>query len=148
MFREASIYALRELSDEERAGYGLRVLTMRKWPRGVRHSDIDLWMASAGPSPELLYALHMGSLGWDDFLARYRAEQMEQRSCQVVSYEGGKRAKQVYPCRSIDHLRGLEQQHGVVTVLCWENGPACHRYTLKEMLEGFSGEPHEREVPA
>lgn len=140
MIREASVYTLKKLSPAEQQPYGLRVLTMRRWPRGVRRSDIDLWMASAGPSLELLSALHLRSLSWDDFLARYRAEQLGQRSCRVVTYEGGKRAEQGYPCRSIDHLRRLEQQHGVITVLCWENGPTCHRYTLVELLQEWSAQ--------
>jgi hypothetical protein len=59
MFREASVYALKRLSQEERAVYGLRVLTMHKWPRGVRRSDIDVWMPGAGPSIELLTAYHI-----------------------------------------------------------------------------------------
>ncbi len=135
MIREASIYALKKLSNEERTAYGLRVLTMRKWPRGVRRSDIDLWMPSAGPSIELLMAYHMRSIVWEEFLALYRAEQQNQRTCRVVTYgEGGQPKQDDYPYRSLDRLRLLEQQHGTITVLCWETGPLCHRYTLMELL--------------
>ncbi len=131
MFREASVYALKRLSEEERKPYGLRVLTMRKWPRGVRCSDIDVWMPSAGPSIELLTAFHMRSIVWEEFLTLYQVEQQNQRTCCVMTYAGG----QVdYPYRSLDHLKLLEQQYGTVTILCWENGPLCHRYTLMELL--------------
>jgi uncharacterized protein YeaO (DUF488 family) len=135
MIREASIYALKKLSEEERKPYGLRVLTMRKWPRAVRRSDIDRWMPSAGPSIELLMAFHMRSIVWEEFLALYQVEQQNQRTCHIVTYgECGQPKQDDYPCRSLDHLKLLEQRHGTITVLCWENGPLCHRYSLMELL--------------
>jgi len=135
MIREASVYALKKLSEEERRPYGLRVLTMRKWPRGVRSGDIDVWMPSAGPSIELLTAYHMRSIVWEEFLALYQAEQRNQQACRVVTYSADGQPKQTdYPYRSLDHLKLLEQQHGTITVLCWEEGPLCHRYTLMELL--------------
>jgi uncharacterized protein YeaO (DUF488 family) len=137
MFREASVYALKRLSQEERAVYGLRVLTMRKWPRGVRRSDIDVWMPSAGPSIELLAAYHMRSIVWEEFLTLYQADQQSQSTCRVVTYEGGQPRQEDFPCRSLDHLKLLERQYGTITVLCWENGPLCHRYTLMELLQGL-----------
>ena len=137
MFREASVYALKRLSQEERAVYGLRVLTMRKWPRGVRRSDIDVWMPSAGPSIELLTAYHMRSIVWEEFLTLYRAEQQNRHTCRVVTYMDGQPKQEDYPYRSLDRLKLLEQQHGIITVLCWENGLLCHRYTLMELLQGL-----------
>jgi len=138
MIREVSIYALVKLSEEERALYGLRVLTMRRWPRGVRRSDIDVWMPSAGPSVELLLTFHMRSIVWEEFLSLYQAEQKNQRACHIVTYaEGGQPKHADYPYRSLDHLKLLEQRHGTITVLCWENGPLCHRYTLRELLQGL-----------
>lgn len=136
MIREASIYTLIKLSEEERTPYGLRVLTMRKWPRGVRRGDIDVWMPSAGPSLELLLAFHMRSIVWEEFLSLYQEEQQNQQGCHIVTYaEGGRPIHVEYPYRSLDHLKLLEQQHGTITVLCWENGPLCHRYTLRELVQ-------------
>lgn len=136
MIREASIYTVKKLSEEERAPYGLRILTMRKWPRGVRRSDIDVWMPSAGPSVELLLAFHMRSIVWEEFLSLYQSEQQHQQTCHVVTYaEGSQPLHTDYPYRSLDHLKLLEQQHGSITILCWENGPLCHRYTLRELVQ-------------
>ncbi len=135
MIREASIYVLKKLSEEERKPYGLRVLTMRKWPRDARRSDIDVWMPSAGPSIELLMAYHLRSIVWEEFLALYQVEQHRQRTCRIVTYgEWGQPKQEDYPYRSLDHLKLLEQRHGTVTVLCWENSLLCHRYTLMELL--------------
>ena len=143
MFREASVYALKKLSAEERKPYGLRVLTMRKWPRGVRRSDIDMWMPSAGPSIERLTAYHMRSIVWEEFLTLYRLDQQSQSTCHVVTYANGQPKQEDYPYRSLDHLKLLEQQHGTITVLCWENGLLCHRYSLVELLQDWSVHDHE-----
>lgn len=138
MIREASIYTLKKLSEEERKPYGLRVLTMRKWPRGVRRDNIDVWVPSAGPTIELLTAYHTRSIVWEEFLTLYRLDQQSQRTCRVVTYEGGQPRQEDFPYRSLDHLKLLERQYGTVTVLCWENGPLCHRYTLVELLQECS----------
>lgn len=135
MIREASIYTLVKLSEEERKPYGLRVLTMRKWPRGIRRSDIDVWMPSAGPTIELLTAYHIRSIVWEEFLTRYRLEQQRQNACRTVTYMAGQPKQEIFPRGSIDHLKLLEKQYGTVTILCWENGPLCHRYTLVELLQ-------------
>ena len=138
MIWESSVYAFKKLSEEERKPYGVRVLTMRKWPRGVRRSDIDVWVPSAGPSIALLTAYHMRSIVWEEFLALYRLEQQRQSTCHIVTYNESGQPKHIdYPYRSLDHLKMLEQQHGTVTVLCWENGPLCHRYSLMELLQGW-----------
>jgi uncharacterized protein YeaO (DUF488 family) len=136
MIREASIYALKKLSEEERAPYGLLILTMRKWPRGVRRSDIDVWLPSAGPSIELLLTFHTRSIVWEEFLSLYQAEQQNQQSCHVVTYtQDGQPLHADYPHRSLDHLKLLAQQHGTITILCWEAGTLCHRYTLRELVQ-------------
>ncbi len=134
MIQEASVYALKKLPAEQREAYGVRVLTMRKWPRGIRRQDIDLWMPSAAPSLALLAALHLGRVTWEDFLALYCLEQECQQTCHIVSYEGGQPRHQDYPKRSIDSLRSLEELHGTLTLLCWESHQRCHRYTLKALV--------------
>jgi len=140
MIREACIYALKRLPEEEQRPYGIRVLTMRRWPRGVRRKDIDLWVPSAGPSVELLAALHTGQMTWDLFLARYAQEQERQRRCHVITYEQGGPLPRDYTCSSLDHLSRLECERGIVTVLCWEPNARCHRFLLKSLLEQPSAE--------
>jgi uncharacterized protein YeaO (DUF488 family) len=113
-FAHASIY------EPEPEDAGLRVLIMRIWPRGVRKERIDVWMKDASPSRELLNAYHHEGLAWTDFERRYRAEIRQDRP------------------QVLDELRSLEQQHGKVTLFCFERIPPeehCHRLTLLKMLE-------------
>jgi uncharacterized protein YeaO (DUF488 family) len=136
MIKEACVYALKRLSPEERAAYGLRILIMRRWPRGVARSDVDLWIPSAAPSEELLAAHRAGKMPWQDFTIAYRACQIMAQTCRVFAYLGqGKPTVQVYACRALDHLHELERVQGSVTLLCWEAEEPCHRFTLKELLE-------------
>lgn len=135
MFREASVYALRKLGPEQKAAYGLRVLTMRWWPRGISRQEVDMWIPSAAPSVQTLQAYREGRLSWPQFIEAYQAEQRGQALCQVISYLGGVPQQVRFPSRAIDHLRSLEQRYGTVTVLCWEQGKWCHRHVLKAMLE-------------
>jgi uncharacterized protein YeaO (DUF488 family) len=51
-----------------------RLLVMRRWPRGVAKDSVDQWERDLGPSDELLDAYHGGTLDWDEFARRYRAE--------------------------------------------------------------------------
>ena len=114
MFKHASIY------DKDVAQpRGLRVLIMRRWPRGVRKDRVDVWLKDAAPSPNLLDEYHHGALPWDEFRARYREEILSERPA------------------VLDELRRLEQQHGDVTLLCFERIPPeehCHRLVLLELL--------------
>jgi len=140
MIREASIYALKKLPEEEQRSYGIRVLTMRRWPRGVGQKDIDLWMPSAGPSEELLAAVQACIISWDVFLAQYRQEQQHQFAYVVRSYGDGYTEKLTSTGRSIDYLRRLEQQQGVITVCCWERDVLCHRFTLVQLIEELAAQ--------
>lgn len=129
---------LKRLADAEQKAYGLRVLTMRRWPRGVRRSDIDIWIPSAGPSVELLLALHAGDLLWEQFLARYLEEQERQERCQVISYERGIPQPISYEKRSLDILMQLADERGTMTLLCWEQGTQCHRFALAKRLAALA----------
>src|ERR1700738_1104553 len=116
MIKHASIYE----SKERAAGDGLRVLVMRHWPRGVRKERIDLWLKDAGPSRDLLREYTHAGLPWQTFEARYRREMQEERPA------------------VLEHLRRLEQEHGVVTLLCHERippGEHCHREVLADLLQ-------------
>lgn len=119
-FKHASVY------DPTSAEPELRVLITRQWPRGVRKERVDVWLKDASPSRELLDAYHHRGLPWPEFEARYRAEILEDRPA------------------VLEQLRQLEQQHGTVTLICFERIPPhehCHRLTLLEMLEANDGRP-------
>jgi uncharacterized protein YeaO (DUF488 family) len=95
------------------------VLIMRRWPRGVRKSQVDVWLKDASPSIELLEAYHHQGLPWSTFERRYRTEMLEERP------------------QVLDDIRGLEREHGEVRLLCYERIPPeehCHRLTLIDML--------------
>jgi uncharacterized protein YeaO (DUF488 family) len=112
-FKEASVY------DPPDPDPGWRVLIMRQWPRGVRKDRVDLWLKDAAPDRELLNAYHHQGLAWDEFERRYRDEILRERPY------------------VLDELRGLERQHGTVTLLCYERIPPhehCHRFTLLALL--------------
>jgi uncharacterized protein YeaO (DUF488 family) len=122
MLRHASIYESRDRSE----GDGLRVLVMRQWPRGVRKERIDLWLKAAAPSRELLAAYQRSGLDWAEFERRYRAEMLQERPA------------------VLDHLRQLEAEHGVLTLLCHERMPPrdhCHREVLVDLLNHPALEP-------
>lgn len=136
MIREASVYTLKQLPGEERSAYGLRVLTMRSWPRGITKSDVDLWIPSAAPPTELLAAHRAGRMTWHDFTIIYRASQIMAKSCRVLTYQGLDRPQvQIYEHRALDHLHILEREQKTVTLLCWEQTAPCHRFLLQELLE-------------
>lgn len=114
MFREASVYDRKLAFDVP----GYRVLIMRLWPRGIKKSAVHTWLKDAAPSRALLDAYHAG-LSWDDYAARYRAEILGERP------------------HVLDELRRLEQEHGLVWLLCTEKVPPephCHRFVLMDLL--------------
>ncbi|SRR5579883_73883 len=146
MFKEASVYTLKQLTETERHAYGLRVLTMRRWPRGIRKSDIDVWVPSAGPSVALLLALRAEALPWEEFLARYLEEQERQECCQVISYESsGASQRTLHGRRSLDVLMQLAGERGIITLLCWEQGTQCHRFALAKRLAALAANSREEE---
>jgi uncharacterized protein YeaO (DUF488 family) len=114
MIQHASVYDSKRISEFD----GLRVLVMRRWPRGVRKERTDLWLKEAGPSSELLHAYTHAGLGWYEFERRYRAEMAERPEV-------------------LERLRALEREHGTLTLLCHERIPPsqhCHRQLLAGLL--------------
>jgi uncharacterized protein YeaO (DUF488 family) len=55
---------------------GLRILTDRLWPRGLKKEDakIDLWMKDVAPSTELRKWFGHDPEKWSEFQSRYRVE--------------------------------------------------------------------------
>lgn len=144
MFIEASVYQVKRVPVEERKDrYGLLVLVMRQWPRGIKRSLIDLWIKDAGPSLETLADLRQGLLSTEQFERRYEAELQERQHCTVRVYEPSSESsdervvvEHTHARSPIDQLRHLEQVHGKITILCWEPEPPCHRFFLLRWLTG------------
>jgi uncharacterized protein YeaO (DUF488 family) len=132
MITEASVYAVKKMTPEAQQSLGLRVLIMRRWPRGIARQTVNVWLPDAGPSVELLSAYNDGCVEWDEFEARYRQEQEALTSCRVVTYAGesivSDTCEQLPPMQV---LRALERQYGTVTVMCREpEGQHCHRHIV------------------
>jgi uncharacterized protein YeaO (DUF488 family) len=109
----------RSVYDPQAEREGLRVLIMRKWPRGTRREAIDLWLKDASPSAPLLQAYNKEGLPWEAFAERYRQEILSERP------------------RVLEELHTLEREHGTITLLCWERIPPhehCHRLLLADLL--------------
>lgn len=122
MIKTKSVYDTKEPSD------GLRILIMRKWPRGISKEKVDLRLKGLAPSHELLNEVNgakkQGKLEefWPEFEKRHLNELK------------GKP-------KEVDELRRIIDNEPVVTLLCWERGTSedqvlCHRRLLKEYLEG------------
>ena len=143
-FAEASVYAAKRMDSQARRALGVRVLTMRFWPRGIMKSEIDIWLPDAGPSAPLLAESRSGMITWEEFVTRYQAEQNRQGTCRVVTYEAGRvRSDERRAQTAEEILRELELQHGVVTILCWEGrGKNCHRHILLARLQAQSLKIH------
>jgi uncharacterized protein YeaO (DUF488 family) len=69
-------FCSKNIHEPAMAADGVRVLVERSWPRGLAREDahIDLWLADAAPSAELLQWFGGDTTNWDDFRHRYRAE--------------------------------------------------------------------------
>jgi uncharacterized protein YeaO (DUF488 family) len=105
MIREASTSTLRSLTPEQRASYGLCVLTTRRWIQGLSWDCVSLWIPRAAPSKELLsdwQALNKRLVNdkslvsyrerateWEKFLACYREEQQALQTTEIVQSKRG-----------------------------------------------------------
>jgi uncharacterized protein YeaO (DUF488 family) len=119
---------------------GLRVLVMRKWPRmrGFNKNSVDYWIPDAGPSITLLEEYRKGGMAWSVFAERYIAEQRAATSCRLVRYvDGVKQCDVTVAASPLFVLQGLEEAHGLVRVICWEDAEKtdhhCHRFLLVDL---------------
>jgi len=137
MIQQARIHTIKKLPiEQQRAEYGVRVLTTRKWLQGVSKSDIDIWLPDAAPSLALLRAWRAQEITWEVFVGRYKEEQAKYKECSPVHYIDG--ARSTIPERAMMapavYLASLARDQRV-TVLCWEQGEQCHRHTLAELVQ-------------
>jgi uncharacterized protein YeaO (DUF488 family) len=137
---QASVFDVRAMSEDERGSLGHLVLVMRRWPQGFSWEALGLrlWLPDAGPSSGLLKALQKKQIGWEEFVARYRGEQLgnwrEAGYYKVGKGEEGRRESTMSP---LQHLQELRRQHGLVTALCHERQGNCHRYILAQLVNGI-----------
>jgi uncharacterized protein YeaO (DUF488 family) len=138
MLKEARVFDVR--SSPDRLSFGLRVLVMRQWPRGISRECVDVWMPDAGPSDALLAEYRAGLVSWSEFEQRYKTEQEAQQACRIVRYDGdSKVSDDVVPCSPVAVLQVFEDIHSTVTVMCWEDSECCHRFILPGLCEVSHG---------
>jgi Protein of unknown function, DUF488 len=134
----ASVFDLRPLTPEQaQAQYGLRVLVMRNWPRGVRRTCVDLWVPDAGPSKPLLNRYNSQEIEWEQFKDEYIQEQAESRGGRLIIYPRSPlldRIETRYPVRPVALLAWWARRQQT-TLLCWERSGNCHRHALQTLVE-------------
>lgn len=122
--------------DKVPASEGVRVLVMRRWPRGLSREAIDIWLPDAGPSFELLSYYRAGLVSWEEFLTRYTEEQQETiiEGRLVVYFPGQDRLEMPYIARPVEVLACLARHlPQPLVLLCWE-WDLCHRFTLENLV--------------
>ncbi|MBI2318367.1 MAG: DUF488 family protein [Betaproteobacteria bacterium] len=112
---------------------GLRILVARFRGRGVPASRYDVWMASLGPSEDLLRRVQSGAITWARFARAYRQELFADGPIDELS-RTIKNHGQKFTLRLIRRLA----QKDAVTLLCHcaEDQPHCHRHVLRAIILG------------
>lgn len=101
---------------------GLRVLTMRLWPRGIAKARVDVWLKELGAELPNLRAYKAGTIDWPEMDRRYRAGLAAPAAAEALA-----------------KLRALARDQ-TVTVMCGcEDESRCHRGILKQILGGRRG---------
>jgi hypothetical protein len=118
--REACVFAVQRLTEDDRADFGCLVLAMRKRMQYLKSEVIHVWVPDAGPSEQLLGAVQetkkrlmaastqakkvsfrRACLTWEslneweqfwfaEFAPQYRRELHGRETCRVVTYGPGK----------------------------------------------------------
>lgn len=136
--QNASVFDIRSLTPEQAQNqYGLRVLVMRQWPRGISRTCIDLWVPDAGPSRQLLSRYNSQEIDWEQFKDAYIQEQAEARDSRLVVYPRGSLSDRIetrYPVRPVSLLAWYARSQKT-TLLCWERTGHCHRHELQPLVE-------------
>lgn len=127
MIKTKSVY-----SPIENKKDGLRILATRLRGRGLQAMRYDVWMASLGPSQQLLNETRAGKISWAEFKKRYRSELFEggtiDRRNPLIKNHGQK-----FTLRLLQELA----RRGPVTLMCHcsEDQQHCHRYLLADILK-------------
>jgi uncharacterized protein YeaO (DUF488 family) len=105
---------------------GIRILTMRYWPRGIKRDRFDVWLRELAPSVELLKwckseegrGLLDPEVYYRTWRAWYRGELIEQRPL-------------------IEELRHRHEAGEIISLLCHCHVAAkCHRSVLSSLILG------------
>ena len=98
---------------------GLRLLIMRRWPRGIARGKVDAWDRGLAPSLELLTDFRRGLVSWGEYTLRYL-------------WEMGNRADSIEAVAALRRRTSTE----TVTLLCGCVDPDhCHRTLLRNLVE-------------
>jgi uncharacterized protein YeaO (DUF488 family) len=110
---------------------GLRLLVTRFRGRGMQRSRYDEWIASLGPSEQLLKAFLAKKISWGEFSREYR-EQMFQPAPVDAENATIKNHGQKFTLRLIKRLA----REGNVTLMCHcaEQEAHCHRHLLQRII--------------
>jgi uncharacterized protein YeaO (DUF488 family) len=116
---------------------GLRILATRYRGRGMLKSRYDEWMASLGPSEQLLKSFRVGDVTWLEFRRRYRRELFDSSSDFDRANKGIKNHGQKFTLRLLQELG----HRGNITLMCHcdEDEQHCHRHVLARILAGKIG---------
>src|SRR5690242_20130089 len=77
--------AIKRIYEKAARTDGTRVLVDRLWPRGIRKSQVDLWLRDLAPSDTLRQWFHAGSAGWMVFRKRYMKELARPEAVEALS---------------------------------------------------------------
>ncbi len=110
--------SIKRIYDQAERSDGYRILVDRLWPRGVskERAELDDWIQSVAPSPELRTWWDHDPARLDEFAERYRAELDENPA--------------------MDQLRDAITEHSPVTLLYGARDPEVnHAAVLRDYLE-------------
>jgi uncharacterized protein YeaO (DUF488 family) len=106
--------------DKETKEEGVRLLIMRRWPRGVKKTRVDEWDKDLSPSPELLDDWNKEIIPFREFRKRYISEMKAP----------------LRKSRIAELARRAKRQK--ITLLCHEEEDTrCHRKMLEELINKF-----------
>ncbi len=126
MLKTKSVYSAIEPKTD-----GLRILVSRFRGRGMPSSRYDVWMASLGPSEELVRKVIGGKISHSQFVKKYREEifadgPLDARNRTIKNHG------QKFTLRLIKHL--ASKQHVTLMCQCAEDCDGCHRHVLKKLI--------------
>ncbi|MCA1011921.1 DUF488 domain-containing protein [Halobacillus halophilus] len=112
---------LRRIYDENITIGGHRVLTDRIWPRGISKEDaeIDEWLKSIAPSPELRKWFNHDPAKFDTFTEAYRKEIENNAEAQS----------------KIKELKAIAKDKRLILLFGAKDSKHNHAVVLKEILE-------------
>lgn len=112
------MFKVKRIYEEPTSNDGYRILVDRLWPRGVskEHAALDEWDKDVAPSPDLRTWFGHEPERFEEFSVRYKAELDDNRA-------------------AVERLKGLEKEHGTVTLLYAAHDPAVnHARVLLDYL--------------